>query len=143
MYQRNVPQNGDALALLQSLPDCCTRLVFFDPQHRENLDRMKYGNEGARQQERCLMPQMTSEYIDDCCRAAARILSPSGYLLRWAIAFQVCEGQHLRLADVLQCVDLTLPDPCGAVGGTAAAFGAAGFRELLFDLRYAGPQCGE
>jgi hypothetical protein len=52
------------------------------------------------------MPQMTSEYIDDCCRAAARILSPSGYLLRWANAFQVCEGQHLRLADVLQCVDL-------------------------------------
>jgi hypothetical protein len=40
------------------------------------------------------------------CRAAARILSPSGYLLRWANAFQVCEGQHLRLADVLQCVDL-------------------------------------
>jgi site-specific DNA-methyltransferase (adenine-specific) len=106
MYQRNVPQGGDALELLQSLSDRCTPLVFFDPQHRENLDRMKYGNEGARQQERCLMPQMTSEYIDDCCRAAARILSPSGYLLRWANAFQVCEGQHLRLVDVLQCVDL-------------------------------------
>jgi hypothetical protein len=28
------------------------------------------GNEGARQQERCLMPQMTSKYIDDCCRTA-------------------------------------------------------------------------
>jgi site-specific DNA-methyltransferase (adenine-specific) len=106
MFRRNVPQSGDALTLLRSLPDCCTRLVFFDPQHRENLDRMKYGNEGARQQERCLMPQMASKYIDDCCRAAARILSPSGYLLRWANAFQVCEGQHLRLADVLQYVDL-------------------------------------
>jgi site-specific DNA-methyltransferase (adenine-specific) len=105
-YQRNTAQRGDAFALLQSLPNNCTRLVFFDPQHRDNLDKLKYGNEGARQQERCLMPQMTSEYIDACCRAAAKILLPSGYLLRWANAFQVCEGQHLRLADVLQCVDL-------------------------------------
>jgi len=48
-YARNVAQGGDALALLRSLPDSCTRLVFFDPQHRENLDHLKYGNEGARQ----------------------------------------------------------------------------------------------
>jgi hypothetical protein len=34
MYQRNSPQYGDALALLQSLSDCCTPLVFFDPQNR-------------------------------------------------------------------------------------------------------------
>jgi site-specific DNA-methyltransferase (adenine-specific) len=105
-FQRNVAQRGDALALLQSLPDCCTPFVIFDPQHRDNLDKLKYGNEGARQQERYLMPQMSSEFIDTCCRAAARVLSPSGYLLQWANAFQVCEGRHLRLADVLQCVDL-------------------------------------
>jgi site-specific DNA-methyltransferase (adenine-specific) len=49
---------------------------------------------------------MSSEYIDACCREAARILLPSGYLLRWQNAFQVCQGHHLRLVDVLQCVDL-------------------------------------
>jgi site-specific DNA-methyltransferase (adenine-specific) len=106
MYQRNVAQNGDALALLRSLPGGCTRLVFFDPQHRENLDKLKYGNEGARQRERCKLPQMSSEYIDDCCREAVRVLMPSGYLMRWQNAFQMGQGHHLRIADVLQCVDL-------------------------------------
>jgi site-specific DNA-methyltransferase (adenine-specific) len=106
LYQRNSAQRGDALALLQSLSDSCTRLGFFDPQHRENLDKLKYGNEGERQRERCNLPQMSSEYIDACCRDFARVLMPSGYLMLWQNAFQTCQGLHLRLADVLQCVDL-------------------------------------
>jgi hypothetical protein len=74
MYQCNIAQHGDALKLLQWLPDRCTPLGFFDPQHRDNLDELKYGNEGARQRERCKLPQMSSEYIDACCREAARAL---------------------------------------------------------------------
>jgi site-specific DNA-methyltransferase (adenine-specific) len=106
MYQRNIRQHGDALTLLRSLPDPCTPLIFFDPQHRENLDKLKYGNEGARQRERCKLPQMSSEYIEACCREAARILRPSGYLMRWQNALQVGTGAHLCLADVLQCVEI-------------------------------------
>ena len=34
--------------MLQSLPDCCTPLVFLDPQYREVMDKLKLGNEGAR-----------------------------------------------------------------------------------------------
>jgi len=56
-FQRNNPQHGDALVLLQS-------------------------------------------------RGSARSLMPSGYLMLWQNAFQTCQGHHLRLADVLQCVDL-------------------------------------
>jgi site-specific DNA-methyltransferase (adenine-specific) len=106
MYQRNVPQRGDALALLGSLPVSCTPLVFFDPQHRENLDYLAFGNDGARQRERCQLPAMSSDFIDQCCREAARVLMPSGYLMRWQNAFQVGMAHHLRIADVLQCVDL-------------------------------------
>jgi len=105
-YPRNIAQHGDALALSRSLPDRCTKLAFFDPQHRENLDKLKYGNEGARQRERCKLPPMSSEYIDECCREMARVLMPSGYLMRWQNVFQVGTGVHLRLADFLQCVDL-------------------------------------
>jgi site-specific DNA-methyltransferase (adenine-specific) len=65
-YQRNIAQRGDALELLQSLEEHCTRLGFFDPQHHDNLDKLKYGNEGARQQERCLLPQMSSDFIEQC-----------------------------------------------------------------------------
>jgi hypothetical protein len=38
----NVAQRGDALVLLQSLSDGCTPLVFFDPQHRAVLDKLKF-----------------------------------------------------------------------------------------------------
>jgi site-specific DNA-methyltransferase (adenine-specific) len=106
MMMRNSAQRGDALALLQSLPDGGTRAVFFDPQHRENLDKLKYGNEGECQRERCQLPQMPSAYIEACNRETARVLTPGGYLLLWANAFGVCEGAHLRLRDVLRCVDL-------------------------------------
>jgi site-specific DNA-methyltransferase (adenine-specific) len=109
-YPWNVAQRGDALSLLQSLADACTRLVFFDPQHRENLDKLKYGNEGARQRERCLLPTMTSEYIDVCCRESARVLMPRSYLMRWQNAFQIGEAHHRRVADVLSCVDVVAWD---------------------------------
>jgi site-specific DNA-methyltransferase (adenine-specific) len=105
MYERNVAQSGDALALLGSLSNCCTPLVFLDPQYRGVLDKLKYGNEGARQKGRFNLPPMTSGYIDACCREAARVLTPSGYLLRWTDTFHLCEGDHLRVVE-LKCVDL-------------------------------------
>jgi site-specific DNA-methyltransferase (adenine-specific) len=105
-YRRNAAQRGDALSLLQSLPDACTKLIFFDPQFRENLDKLKYGNEGARQRERCLLPAMTTDYIDACCREIARVLRPSGYLMQWVDTFRLSEAYHLRIADVLKSVDL-------------------------------------
>jgi site-specific DNA-methyltransferase (adenine-specific) len=105
MYQRNLAQHGDALALLQSLPDLCTPLVFFDPQYRGVLDKLKYGNEGARQRGRFNLPAMSNDYIDQCCREMARVLAASGYLLRWVDTFHLCEGDHRRITE-LKCVDL-------------------------------------
>jgi site-specific DNA-methyltransferase (adenine-specific) len=102
---RNTPQRGDAIELLQSLPSGCTPLVFFDPQHRENLDKLQYGNEGARQCERSRLPAMATEYIDECCCQAARVLAPGGYLMKWVNAFQLVQGHHLRVTNV-QCVDV-------------------------------------
>src|SRR5215472_2328533 len=63
------------------------------------------GNEGARQRGRFNLPAMTGDYIDACCREAARVLKPSGYLLRWTDTFHLCEGDHLRISE-LKCVDL-------------------------------------
>jgi site-specific DNA-methyltransferase (adenine-specific) len=99
-------QRGDALALLRSLPSGTTPLIFFDPQHRGVLDKLKFGNEGARQKGRARLPAMTESYIDDVCREVARVLAPSGYLMRWTDTFHLCEGDHLRIADVIKCVDL-------------------------------------
>jgi site-specific DNA-methyltransferase (adenine-specific) len=106
VYLRNVAQPGDALELLRSLPDQCTPLVFFDPQFRGVLDRLQYGNEASRQRGRHALPAMSDDYIDAVCREAARVLRPSGYLLRWSDTFNLMEGDHRRIADVLKGVDL-------------------------------------
>jgi site-specific DNA-methyltransferase (adenine-specific) len=108
--RRNVAQQGDALELLRSLPDGCTPLVFFDPQFEGVLKYLKYGNPGARQKGRAKLPTMSDDYIDACCRAAARVLRGSGYLMLWADTFNVCEAHHRRIADVLPCVDLVAWD---------------------------------
>jgi site-specific DNA-methyltransferase (adenine-specific) len=112
--QVGFPLRGDSLALLQALPSGCTPLAFFDPQYRGVLDKLNYGNEGTRQQERCELPQMTSDYIDTCCREIARVLKPSGYLMRWMDTFHLCEADHLRITE-LKCVDLIAWD-CERLG---------------------------
>ena len=105
-FHFDVAQQGDALELLRSLPDCSAAVVVFDPQHRSVLDHLKFGNEGARQIGRAALPAMSDEYIDACIRAAAQVLVSSGYLFLWADTFRVCEGDHLRVADALKCVDM-------------------------------------
>jgi len=113
LYKRNHPQSGDALALQQSLPDCCTPLIFFDPQHRAVLDKLQYGNEGARQKGRAMLPAMSADFITQCHLEIARVLMPSGYLMLWLDTFRVGEalnGHGLGLADVLQVVDIVAWD---------------------------------
>jgi len=104
-WKRNVAQRGDALELLRSLPDACAAVVFFDPQHRSVFDKLKFGNEGARQRERCALPAMSEDYIDACCREIARVLAPSGYCMRWIDTYGLCEAHHRRV-DWLETVDL-------------------------------------
>ena len=83
----NVAQRGDSLVLLRSLAAGCTPLIFFDPQHRGILDKLKFGNEGARQKGRAMLLAMTDDYIDACCRECARLSLASGYLMRWIDTF--------------------------------------------------------
>ena len=120
-YQFNIAQRGDALELLHSLSDECAPLAFFDPQHRGMLDKLKFGNEGARQKGRAKLPAMSESYIDEVCREAVRVLAPSGYLLRWIDTFGLCEGHHLRIADAIKCVDLIAWDNLRLRTGQALA----------------------
>ena len=59
-----------------------------------------------------MLPAMTNLFIDTCCREAARVLTPSGYLMRWIDTFGLCEAHHLRIADIIKCVDLIAWDNC-------------------------------
>jgi site-specific DNA-methyltransferase (adenine-specific) len=105
--RRNIKQHGDALTLLRALPDACSPLAFFDPQHRGVLDHLKFGNEDSRQRGRALLPAMTESYIDAVCVEVARVLKPNGYLMRWLDTYGVVEAHHLRISrELLVGVDL-------------------------------------
>jgi site-specific DNA-methyltransferase (adenine-specific) len=106
-FTLNTAQRGDALTLLQSLSDGCPPLVFFDPQHRRVLDKLKFGNEGERQRGRARLPQMSDAFIDKCIIEGARALRPSGYFMLWADTYRLGEGYHLRIPrSLLQTVDI-------------------------------------
>lgn len=94
-FKYDIAQQGDALALLQWLPDACSPLVIFDPQFRDGLDRLAYGNEGERQHERHELSAMTASYIDACCRESARVLAPSAYLEHFPSALNRRDSQPL------------------------------------------------
>ena len=48
-YPLDTMNKADGLELLRSTPDNYTKLVIFDPQYRQVLDKLKFGNEGKRQ----------------------------------------------------------------------------------------------
>ena len=81
-----------------------------DPQLEDVLADLDYGNRGARQRERCKLPQMSNKYINECLVAAALALRPSGYLFLWGDAYRLCEGRHLAVRNVLPCVELVTWD---------------------------------
>lgn len=97
---------GDALELLRSLPRGSAAVVIFDPQHRDVLNALAFGNEGERQVERCKLPAMTNAYINDCLIAAALALRPGGHCFLWVDTYRLCKGRHLAVEGVLPVVDL-------------------------------------
>lgn len=88
----NKTQQMDGLKFLEALPDNSTPLVFFDPQYRSVLTKLKYGNEGERQKERSQLPQMHDWVIADFIREIERILMPSGHMMLWMDKFILCSG---------------------------------------------------
>ena len=69
----NVAQQGDARALMQSLPGVCAALTIFDAQYRAVLDLLQFGNEASRQRGRATLSPMSEAYIDDIRRECARV----------------------------------------------------------------------
>jgi site-specific DNA-methyltransferase (adenine-specific) len=100
-------QRMDGIDLLRKLQSNSVPVVFFDPQYRSILDKQSYGNEGERQKERAILPQMTDATIKSFLTQIERILMPSGHLMLWVDKFIVCSGvQELIKGLNLQLVDL-------------------------------------
>ena len=115
-YKVNYKNKTDGLDLMHQLPDASIKAVFHDPQYRALLDKMVYGNEGARQRGRCGLQQMDEPTIIAFIREIDRVLQPSGHLFLWVDKFHLCQGVHHWLKDTnLHLVDLIVWDK-GKIG---------------------------
>lgn len=92
----NAPQVMDGLALLRRLPDECAALVILDPQYRQVLDKLKFGNEGERQNGRAELPQMIDADVRRFVEESERVLRRSGHLALWVDKFALVSGKWRR-----------------------------------------------
>lgn len=116
MIKINFKNKIDGLLLLENLENASVKTAFFDPQYRGVLDKMRYGNEGARQKERCGLPQMNEATIQKFLQEIDRVLTPSGHLFLWIDKFHLCEGiKHWFDNTSLKTVDLIVWDK-GKIG---------------------------
>ncbi len=100
------PQCMDGLNLLKGIGQNRVPLVFFDPQYRSILDKLSYGNEGNRQKERALLPQMTDEMITSFHDEIERVLIPMGHLMLWLDKYTLVNGGMFGGIGLLHPVDL-------------------------------------
>jgi site-specific DNA-methyltransferase (adenine-specific) len=91
-FALNARNQADGLELLGALEPASFPLCIFDPQYRGVLDKQKYGNEGSRQKERSILPQMHEPQIIAFIEAIDKALMPSGHLLLWTDKFHLCTG---------------------------------------------------
>jgi len=93
-FALNQPNVGDGLELLRSLPNDSAACIFADFQYRAVLDKLAYGNEGARQSKRVALPQMSETIIHDFLKDIERALQPSRYLFQWCDKTGICQGAY-------------------------------------------------
>jgi site-specific DNA-methyltransferase (adenine-specific) len=106
-FKRDVRNQSDGLAFLETLPPASFPLCIFDPQYRGVLDRQKYGNEGARQKDRARLEQMDDDLIGGFIKMIDRALIGSGHLLLWLDKYHLCTGVSSWIGRTdLETVDL-------------------------------------
>lgn len=83
----------DGLKFLGKLDEGVVPTVFFDPQYRGILNKLKYGNEkSGKTKRRAELQQMSEENIAQFLGAIERVLMPSGHLFLWVDKFHLCDG---------------------------------------------------
>jgi site-specific DNA-methyltransferase (adenine-specific) len=88
----NKKNQMNGLKLLLEFNNNSIPAVFFDSQYRGVMDKMKYGNEGARQKGRSELEQMPDDVIINFIKEIDRTLIPSGHLFLWIDKFHLVEG---------------------------------------------------
>ena len=80
-YKENYKNKVDGFELLDEINKESISCIFFDPQYRGVLDKLKYGNEGkSRGKERSNLKQMSEEQIIQFINKFNFVIKPSRHL---------------------------------------------------------------
>ncbi len=109
-YKLNGFNTDDGLSLMENINDSTIKVVFFDPQYRDVLNRLSYGNEGARQNKRISLPQMNKDTIYTFMEEIDRVLKPEAYCFLWVDKYIMGEGIRFHNSTNLKPVDLLVWD---------------------------------
>ena len=109
-YKLNQVNVSNGLSLMENINDSTIKVVFFDPQYREVLNRLSYGNEGARQNKRIALPQMNKDTIYTFMEEIDRVLKPEAYCFLWVDKYIMGEGIRFYNNTNLKPVDLLVWD---------------------------------
>jgi DNA modification methylase len=82
--------------MMAQMRDNCVDLAFFDPQHRDVLNRQRYGNEGNRQKGRASLPHMDPPTIQHFIGEIERVLKAGRYLMLWVDKYVAAERLWMR-----------------------------------------------
>lgn len=98
----------DGLKFLRKIDESVIPTVFFDPQYRGILNKLKYGNEkSGKSKRRAELEQMSEENISQFLSEIERVLIPSGHLFLWVDKFHLCDGVKPWFFETnMQVVDL-------------------------------------
>lgn len=107
LFFANTRNVGCGIEMLKEIAPNSARIAFFDPQYRGVLDKLSYGNEGARQKGRAALDQMDEDLIVKFISMIDSALKPSGYLFLWIDKFHLCQGFQTWLENTsLEIVDM-------------------------------------
>ena len=112
-FKPNCKNKWEGLDFLARQSENAYRVMFFDPQYRGVLDKLKYGNEGkSRGKERANLPQMSEDTIGRFIDMAYHCIAPNGYIFLWLDKFHLCQGVDHWWDAPLKIVDLITWDKC-------------------------------
>lgn len=116
-YKINEKNKANGLDLLSNINSGTVATVFFDPQYRGVLDKLKYGNEGnCKCKARSQLTQMDINTILLFISEIDRVLKNSGHLFLWVDKYHLCQGVKNWFTDTsLNIVDMIVWDK-GKIG---------------------------
>ncbi len=93
----------DGIDMLNEIDSETVSIAFLDPQHREILNKLNYGNESTgKGKARSSLPQMSSDTIHTLITDINRVLKPSAHLFLWVDKFNLCTGIHKWVSETTQ-----------------------------------------